>query len=62
MSEIRKIYNYFKSIYPELKTNCPDMFVVISKALDTHIFQKYSEAYLFAIRQYGLGNFMLQPI
>jgi len=62
MAEIKKLYSYFRSIYPQLKAAFPNMFVVINNTHDTHVFESYSEAIVFATREYGRGKYLLQPI
>ena len=59
---IEKNYEYFKKILPELLNQHKGEYVVISEGKEKGFFKSTKEAYDYGVKNFGLGNFILQIV
>lgn len=60
MCKLQKQYDYFKQNESEIMSKYEGMIIIISPNLDVTAFSTMADAYSFAVKNYGLGNFMIQ--
>lgn len=60
MCSLQKQYAFFKQNITEFMEKYSGKIIVISTGLEVTAFDKMAEAYTFAVKNYGLGSFMVQ--
>ena len=60
MCQLQKQYEYFRRNMSSLLEDYKGKYLVISEALNVHVFDTIADAYRFGAKTYGLGNFLLQ--
>lgn len=60
MCRLQKQYAFFKQNITELMEKYSDRIIVISANLEVTAFDTMADAYSFAVKNYGLGSFMVQ--
>lgn len=60
MGNIEKQLAFFNQNKDELLSNYSDLFIIISPELTIDAFASLSDAYVFGVKSYGSGNFLLK--